>query len=152
MIRGLSFKIPNAHYRFFVEILKNFDIKKYYWNIVEEDDQVFKDNGDFLFKDSLYSGEKFEEIINNNGENYYVVFANIRAFIRKADDMIMNYIDFLKSECKIAIICCDSEFVDIYCKDKNDVEIFKLSAQSNNYENIQYITDESDKRTNFRAI
>lgn len=46
----------------------------------------------------------------------------------------------------------DVVFVDIYSKSMNIIEIIKLNAQNNNFQEIEYITDENDRMKEFECM
>ncbi len=143
MIRGLTFKIQNEYSNFLARILRNIDISKYYWSISE--DEIFnKLNNEFLFNNDKYNGIEFEKIINGN--IYYIIFANIKAYLIETEyEDILNYDDFIKSNCQMIILCYDSEFIEIYCKDLSEIEIIKENARQISIGEIEYITDENIK-------
>ncbi len=62
---------------------------------------------------------------------------------------IDTYADFLCSKCEFIIFIVDGIFADIYAKDQTIIEIIKKNAEENKFENIRYITDENDIRTEF---
>jgi hypothetical protein len=149
MIRGIRFKIPNKYFHPLEEMMFDINIEKYIWTIT--DNQVFKKGGDFLFKEDNYSGTDFKEIIIH--DIYYMVFANIKAFLDNSDiSEITDFHDFMRSKCQMVIICCDAEFVEIYCKNLDDLEIIKKNALKNNYQGIENITSENDQRASFSAF
>ncbi len=149
MIRGLRFKIPNKYYRPLAEIMFHMNIEKYIWTIT--DHQVFKEGGAFLFKEDQYSGTDFKEMIQD--DVYYMVFAKIKAFFDDGDiSEIKDFHDFMRSKCQMVMICCDAEFVEIYCKNLDDLEIIKRNALENHYQDVENITSENDRRTDFSAF
>ncbi len=146
MIRGVCFEVPNKRFPVIYIILKNIDIKKYFWILIEDDvyDEIF--NG--LLKNDRYQGVEFEKIIKN--ENCYAVFLNLQAYLNENDFIeIKNYDDYLKSKCELVLFIDDNIYVDIYAKDKDVIEIIKKNAENNKFKNIKYITDENDTRKNF---
>ncbi|HMM06956.1 MAG TPA: DUF2691 family protein [Clostridiales bacterium] len=149
MIRGIRFKIPNKYFHPFEEMMLNINIEKYIWTIA--DNQVFKKGGEFLFTEDTYWGIDFKKIIIHN--IYYVVFANIKAFFNKNDiSEIKDFHDFMQSKCQMVIICCDAEFVEIYCKSFDDLEIIRRNALEHDYQDVEEITSENDQRIDFSAF
>ncbi len=125
-------------------ILRNIDIRKYFWFLVQED--VIDD----FFKSDRYQGIEFEDIIND--ETCYAIFLNLQAFPNQMDfTEIKNYEDFLKSKCELVLFINDNSYIDIYAKDNAMIEIVKKNAQENDFKNIRYITDENDKIRGFRV-
>ncbi len=146
MIRGLSFEMPNGHDSYLNTILSGILLEKYTWMISEDD--AFVDLENYLFNSDVFTGEAFIEIIAT--PSYYVLFANIQAY-RSEDDFyeIETYADFLHSKCELIIFIVDAVFADIYAKDQIIIERIKKNAEENKFENIRYITDENDIRTEF---
>lgn len=149
MIRGLRFQIENKYQNFFADILEGIDIEKYSWYISEN--QVFTKTADFFFYKDEYTGTEFKKIIDKHQDDYYIVFVTVKAG-DKTNFEIQNYFDFIKSNYNFVIICSDSEFINIYCKNKKDIDILKVNAQNKKYSKIENITDENDLRVNFCAI
>lgn len=149
MIRGIRFKLPNVYDSFINKILNGINKDKYIWKI--DEDQVFINGGDFLFSTDIYNGQDFKRIISH--PSYYTVFINLRAYpIGTVFDEVKDYNVFLKSNCELIVLITDSTFVDIYSKNRADIEMINLNAQKNNFTEIEYITDENDKRKEFEAI
>lgn len=149
MVRGITFKLPNTYDIFIEKILSGIDMDKYVWKI--DEDQVFISGGDFLFTSDIYAGQKFKRIISQS--SYYVVFLNLQAF---QDGNSLNeikvYNDFLESNCELIVLVSDSIFVTIYSKNRKDIEAIKLNAQKNNFQEIEYITEENDRKTELVAM
>lgn len=152
MIRGIKFKVPTDCKKIFDLILNNIDISKYYWTNIERENQVFllNESNDFLFEKSQYSGIEFEMLIRNN--EYYAVFVKLQACKTDACKEIITYSDFLNSDCEMIILITDEIFIDIYVKNSDDLERIKSNAEMNSFLNIQYLTDENDKRDIICAI
>lgn len=143
MIRGIRFEVPNKRYPIIYIVLKNIEISKYSWFIVEED--VIDD----FFKSKQYPGAEFEDIIND--ETCYAIFLNLQAYESENDFVeIKSYNDFLKSKCELIFLIDDNIYIAIYTKDKNKIEKIRQNAEKNNFKNIEYITDENDRRQELR--
>lgn len=146
MIRGLSFEMPNEYGSHLNTILYGISMDKYIWSISEDD--AFIDSDNFLFDFGVLNGESFGKIIAL--PSYYVLFANIQAYRRESDFYeIDTYSDFLRSKCELIIFIVDAVFADIYAKEQTIIEKIKKNAEQNKFENIRYITDENDIRTEF---
>jgi len=150
MKRGVSFEIPNEYGSFLGEILKPIDITTFNWYIGGEE-AYFIENGTLgqpLFTGKIYGmdGVRLKGIIDKN--EYYIIFANLKAYPKDKNVIdIRTYEEFLKSDCQLVLIVIDCSYVAIYCKDKEKIENLYHSAKLNEFENIQYITDENDFRT-----
>lgn len=143
MIRGLCFEMPGEYGSYLNAILSGLPLDKYVWSISE--DEVFN-NG--LFSYGVFTGEYFSKIIAL--PSYYVFFANIQAY-RNENDIyeIDTYADFLSSKCELIIFIVDAVLADIYAKDQAVIALIKQNAENSKFENIRYITEENDTRTDF---
>ncbi len=149
MIRGLRFKLLNKFDFFINKILDGINKDTYVWRISE--DQVFLEKGDFLYDSYIYSGQKFNEIISKSP--YYTAALNLQVFPCGTNfQQINNYCDFLNSNCELVVLMCDTIYVDIYSKSMNIIEIIRLNAQNNNFQEIEYITDENDRIKEFECM
>lgn len=149
---GIEFKIPNEYGRFLREILEQINLDKYIWKI--EEDEIYvndnkESNDDFLFKNSMYKNADFKRIIAQ--EDYYIVFANIKLYIKQDNIIINTYKDFMESSCILILLITDSEFVEIYSKDENLLDEIYDNALKNKFCNICYITKDNFKREKFSA-
>lgn len=148
MCRGISFKVPNEWGTILNDILQGINCDDYIWAI--DEDEVFGDEGDFLFKTDRLSGKMFNEMISSS--SYYVVFLNLKAFPNNKNvSEINDYNDFVKSNCEIAMFVCDNVFVDVYVKNQQIIEIVYKNAIKHQFSGIQFITDSNDRRTVFQA-
>lgn len=149
MIRGLRFKIPNEYNFFINKITDGINKDMYVWKIFE--DQVFGENCDFLFDSDIYTGQEFNEIISKSP--YYLTALNLQVFPCGTNfQQINNYSDFLNSNCEFVVLMCDTIYVDIYSKSIKVIEIIRLNAQNNNFQEIEYITDENDRIKEFECM
>lgn len=140
MIRGISFKIPKG-YNVLNDILRNINIKKYCW-YATDDNQVFINDNGLLFKYHNYSGNDFEDILTK-GYVYHAYFIKLLASIdTPIKDNLLSYHQYKKSNCQLAILCVDSIFFDIYCKNKDDLETIKTNViECGSYDIIDIIGD-----------
>lgn len=147
MIRGISFEIPNERSTVLFKILENINVNKYYWSIEEK--EVFEDVNSYFDKEG-YSGKIFYKIINIP---CYAVFLNLRAYYKKkSNEVINNYYDFIKSKCELVVLISDNIYVEIYSKNRDEIDTIKRNAEKNKFINIEYITDENDIRTVFYVL
>lgn len=148
MIRGIRFEVPHKRFPVIYMIIKGIDIEKYFWILVEED--VHRDWENYFDRDR-YPGSKFEEVISD--ENCYAVLINLQAYIDLNDFIkIKSYYEFVNSKCELIIFINDNTRVDIYAKDAVLIEIIKRNAEENKFEDIKYITEESDRRTGINGF
>ncbi|MFC0186739.1 DUF2691 family protein [Fictibacillus aquaticus] len=150
MIRGISFNIPNQYGSLLADILKPIDITKFNWhNTNEEAHIVIKRQLDkelFPETTNIMDGSALQNRITNN--KYYVIFADLKAFPQGVRvHNIDTYKEFLDSECQLVLLIVDCVYTTIYCKNQEKLRLLYLNAQDNQFEDIQYITDENDERT-----
>lgn len=149
MYRGIRFKVPNEWGTILNDILQGINCEDYIW--VVDEDEVFEEEGDFLFKTDRLSGKMFNEMISSS--KYYVVFVNLKAFPNNKNvSKINDYNDFVKSNCEIALFVCDNVFVDIYVKNQQTMEFLYKNAMEHKFSEIELITNSNDRRTVFQAI
>lgn len=156
VIRGIKFKIPNAYGKYLEVILKQISSSEYIW-IIEEDEIYINENSrnkqdnnnENLFKKTIYENSEFQQIIKQ--ENYYMIFANIKLYIKPDNITIKTYNDFVKSSCILILLVTDNEFVEIYSKDENILKVIYDNALKNSFYDIKYITEENFKREKFSA-
>lgn len=146
---GIRFKIKNEYSNIFYKIFKNINFKNYRWDIVE--DEIYCSGGKNYFHTNSYMNSKFQKLIE--GGVYYPVFANIQVYLNKNKlENINNYQDFVDSNCELILLITDNEFVDIYAKNEEWLNIIYQNAIDNNFKNIKYIRDnDSSIRYNFSA-
>lgn len=152
-MRGVSFLIPNEYNNYLWKIFINLSLSNYTWYIEQEELLYFNEKEgkvcSNLFTSDILTGAEFEKCITKN--DYYIHLANIQAYPKntKKED-ILTYEDFIKSKCEMILLCADSEYVDLYSKNKEFLKkVFEMSIQ-NGFKNIEYITDENDERTALR--
>lgn len=148
MIRGLSFKIPIDHSNILCVILNNIYMEKYYVKIVEGD-EIYNTNTEYLMHKNISSGKELKKIICGK-EKYFVYLLNMQlAPYKKYEDIIDKYEDFLKSNLAIQLFIVDGVWVEIYCKNDEELMIFKKNAEVNKFKEIEFITDINDGRVRF---
>ena len=148
-MRGLSFEIPNRYGRYLYNILEDVNIKNYLWKFCDGEAYYIENNqlGGAMFPQPYtYDGQDLYKRIS--AKDYYVIFADLKAFKKKTHMQgIATYEDFLNSQCEIVLLIVDSSYVTIYVKNHHLTEIIYRKAVQNGYENIAYITDDTDPRT-----
>lgn len=149
MTRGVSFEIPNEYGRYLMEILKPINISSFDWYSGGE--EAYVANGSEmgpLFHGEIFGlgGSELKRILAQS--NQYVIFANLKAFPKGQPVIdVLNYAEFLNSNCQLVLLVVDSSYVTIYCKEEDVLEKLYLNAINSCYEKVRYITDENDFRT-----
>ncbi len=149
MKKGVRFLIPNKYGKYIAEVLEVIDCTKYVWSIVPSDTDISKivngKFGDELFVDYIIAGNDFVHLINKN--IYYAIFAKLNAFSKGVPiTEFDNYEDFVDSNCEICMLIVDSSYVDVYCKDVLLIEKIYNNAQNKEYERIEYIGEDDNRR------
>ena len=151
---GIEFNIPNEYGNFLEQILKQINLDEYIWKI--EEDEIYinnnrksNDNDDNLFKKPIYKNADFKKIIEQ--EDYYIIFANIKLYVKQDNTIINTYKDFIESSCILILLVTVSKFVEIYSKDENILDKIYNNALKSKFHNICYITKENFKRKKFSA-
>lgn len=148
-MRGISFKIDDCDEHILWTILCGIEIEKLWWHISE--DEVYNEMNQSIFKDSYIDGERFLKIIQE--KNYSVISANIKAYPpNSVPKHIEDYNEFIRSECKMVILCSDVFYYEIYAADSSVIETIKSNVIKGNISDLEYITEENDGRTSFSVI
>ena len=146
-MEGLYFEIENKKSNFIYNILNGVYSSDFIWKISE--DEIYKNNtGDAfpfatpLFEQEIYDNESFFKTLKK--ENY-AIFCNIQLY-KKGDNIsyISNVEDFLNSDCKLIFLLTDDCFVEIYCKEKEIMNIIKKNVS--NIGITQYINKDIHSR------
>ncbi|MDZ5711386.1 DUF2691 family protein [Jeotgalibacillus haloalkalitolerans] len=150
MIRGISFNIPNKYGKLLADILNPIDLTQFNWHNENEEAYLIV-NGQLdheLFSESpkQIEGNELQRRIEDN--EHYIIFADLKAFPRgeKAHN-IDTYESFLDSNCQMILLIIDCVDVTIYCKDNETLRSLYENARSNQFEDVQYISDVNDGRT-----
>lgn len=134
---GIKFKIENKYDKFLFKILNNIDNENNKWEV--NYDEVFKRNSEFLFDKNIYSNTDFMNIIRK--EEYYIVFIKLKLYnVNDKIDVLNNLDNFKNSPCKLYLKIIDSEFVEIYTKDREILNLVKSNATNYNFKNIEEIS------------
>ncbi len=145
MKRGVSFQIPGKPGTYLFEVLKGIDIEKYCWFVEDQSEIWDASYKQSFFEKGRYDGRNFIEKIK---ENYYILFLKLQACLRNEDfSNIHTYQDFCDSNCQLLLLIYDCEFVEIFIKDQWIIDTLYQHLLSNNFTNVEYITDENDGRT-----
>ncbi|AUS13963.1 hypothetical protein C0W65_19195 [Bacillus subtilis] len=149
MKRGVSFQIPNEYGNFLWRILQPVDIAHYKWQTSGESYFVVDgelDNEELFHDFAIVEGADFAQLLKTN--QYYTIFVELKAFPhRKTVNQVNTYEEFADSDCEFVLLIADNSYVSIYCKNKNTIEKLYFNALHNDFEDVQFITDENDTRT-----
>ncbi|ASB69920.1 DUF2691 family protein [Bacillus subtilis] len=149
MNRGVSFQIPNEYGNFLWRILRPVEIANYRWQTSGESYFVVEGELDDeeLFHDyEIVEGAVFEQQLKTN--QYYTIFVELKAFpYGKMVNQVNTYEEFADSDCELVLLIADNSYVSIYCKNKKFIEKLYFNALQNDFEDVQFITDENDTRT-----
>lgn len=105
----------------------------------ELDDELFHDY-------AIVEGTDLAIRLNTN--QYYTIFVELQAFpFGKTVNQVKTYEEFVDSGCEFVLLIADNSYVSIYCKNKNTIEKLYFNALKNDFEEVQFITDENDTRT-----
>lgn len=132
---GVKFKISNEYDSVLYKILKNTNLSSKYIKIFES--EVYKKDGNYLFKNDLYSIADFKNTIK---EIYYPVFLKLQFYESNViDEEINNYLEFMKSNCELILFIIDNIFVEIYSKNTVALDTIVNNLKENNYSEIKTI-------------
>ncbi|MFV9833117.1 DUF2691 family protein [Bacillus stercoris] len=149
MKRGVSFQIPNEYGIFLWRILQPVGIAHYKWQTSGESYFVVDgelDNEELFHDFAIVEGADFAQLLKTN--QYYTIFVELKAFPHgKTVNQVNTYEEFADSDCEFVLLIADNSYVSIYCKNKNTIEKLYFNALHNDFEDVQFITDENDTRT-----
>ena len=150
-IKGIEFKIPNEYDKYLGKILEKVNDNNYIWKI--EEDEIYleqnENNNENLFQNNRYSNAEFQERIFS--QNYYMIFANIKMYLKEDNIEINTYEDFIKSKCILILLVTDNEFVEVYSKDQDILDIIYKNTITNKFKDVMYISNNNYKRKKFSA-
>ncbi|MCY8655693.1 DUF2691 family protein [Bacillus spizizenii] len=149
MKRGVSFQIPNEYGNYLWRILQPLEIANYMWQTSGESYVVVDgelDNEELFNDYAIVEGTDFANRLKTN--QYYTIFVELQAFpFGKTVNQVRTYEEFIDSDCELVLLIADNSYVSIYCKNKNAIEQLYFNALKNDFEEVQFITDENDTRT-----
>lgn len=134
---------------FYGEYCSRVEIANYRWQTSGESYFVVEGELDDeeLFHDyAIVEGAVFEQQLKTN--QYYTIFVELKAFpYGKMVNQVNIYEEFADSDCELVLLIADNSYVSIYCKNKKIIEKLYFNALQNDFEDVQFITDENDTRT-----
>lgn len=143
---GLKFKIPNTYDIVLYKILNNILSEELIYKLGDE--EVFKENNTFLFDTDIYSNKDFTKLVSSS--KYYPIFLNLQLYKKKATITTINsYDDFLNSSCELILFITDNEYVEIYSKNINYLNIIRNNVTNNKFSDTEIIEDENTIRKLF---
>lgn len=145
MNRGISFCIKSPDATLLSKIFNGIDLSVYQWKIYCE--QAWDVLGGNLFTNKNYTGNEVKNIINT--PSGLIMLLSMYAFDGNPTHNIIDYNNFLNSNCIIALFIVDVYNIDIYCKEQFVLDILKNNANILGGMNIEFITDDNDLRTGF---
>ena len=143
---GIKFKVPNTYDNILYKILNNILCENCVWKI--DEDEVLDENNNFLFDNEIYSDIEFNKIIRS--EKYYPIFLNLQLYNNDGImSNIVDYKDFINSDCKLILFIVDNIYVEIYSKDEYYLKLIEKNAHENNFFDIEIINDKNNNRKKF---
>lgn len=127
-------------------LFEGFDCSKYTWEVDNEHalDEANRD----LFESRMYTGEDFEKAVSKKAES--VTLVSLKAFDGKAEK-IASFDDYLDSDCQLMLYVIDGNFIDIYCKNQDELKFFYDRAKLLEAEELCYADCNEDMRSAFCA-
>lgn len=147
---GWSFQIPNEYNHFLALILEGIPIENYYWKLNEDDIYITLNfTPQCLFHSDKIDGKQFKEKICL--PSYYVCFAKLQAFSSDVHvHELFSFEEYVKSDCELIILVTDGEFVEIYSKDKGNLDKIRKNVLKNKFSSLRPILQYSDKEITSR--
>jgi hypothetical protein len=152
-LTGISFKTQIGYSNYLSQIFDSIDVTKYKWLIVT-DDMVYPQNtqmSESIFDSDIVSGESFQNSLNK--DDYQMIFVDLKAFSVGGEiSNVETYHDFINSDCQLVLLCVDSMFFEIYCKEVDIIEKIRRNCIANQFENIKFIEPEDAARRSMIAF
>ncbi len=145
---GISFKISNKYDIILYKILENIKLENQYICKIKEE-EVLGESGDCFFNGTIYKWGDFETVIKN--KKHYPIFLNLQIYCNSNDSQkISNYKEFLDSDCQLILFITDNEYVEVYAKNLDNLDLINKNAIKYNFKDIKFI-DEKRIRKEFTA-
>lgn len=129
----IKFMIDNEYDTILNKIFNGIDLTQYNCRIEEE--EVYNEVGQVFFNELTYTGKELVEIIK---QSHYPNFLNLQFYTGNiANNPIQNYEQFINSNCEMVILIVDSIFVEVYCKNQENIKKIFINATDNNFSNIE---------------
>lgn len=127
-------------------LFEGFDCSKYTWDV--DNEHAIDENNNNLFESRVYTGEDFGQAVNKKAASVTVV--SFKAFDGKVEK-IDSFDDYLDSDCQLMLYVIDGDFIDIYCKNEEDLKFFYDRAKLLEAEELCYAGCNEDMRSAFCA-
>lgn len=151
MIRGVSFiinrKVPNL----LKVILECTESKNYYWFNIQSQDEVWNETQDnVFFEQDNYDSKSFHSLIQ---KKHFIVFVKLQGYCdNNTFSNIHTFEEFWNSSCQLLLLIYDCKNVDIYIKDQSLIQKIYDCAIAYEFEEICFITDNTDSRTKMDVL
>lgn len=110
---------------------------------------MLNENGDCFFNNEIYKWIDFEAMIKS--KMHYPIFLNLQIYYNSNFlQNINNYSEFLDSECQLILFIIDNEYVEVYTKNQNHLNLINKNVIKYNFEDVKYI-DQNMIRKEFTA-
>ena len=142
---GIEIKYNNQQGFLLRDLLNGINHAEYDWYI-EQSEIIYDNNSDVKnINNTCINWDEFEKMISK--ESYYVYFVNIHAYNKgKAKMQIINYTDFINSNCELVILISDGWLIEIYSKDIDKLNRIIKNANEIKVEEIIMKTKDNDER------
>jgi len=149
-MRGLEFITPNGYGHILKDILEGVDLQ-YQWAMTEAFILWGGDSSDSIPDDDcVFQPDEFVKFIGM--EDYYPVFIILKAFPLDSTIVELNdFNEYEKSDCQLVIIIADGVYVNLYCKNRDNILTINENAHKLGCRNIEIVTAENDGRTGFHV-
>jgi len=147
MIRGIEVEFSNSDESllFLRDVAKHLDVyDKIYISLI---DMLYNP----IDNDIICSKDKLEQLLD---QIFQLLFLELFVFPNEktTHTKIIDYSDFLNSDCKMAVLCSDSAYFDIYIKDEKTIADIYDCCKARCCTNLEIKTDETDGRTCFSVL
>ncbi|SCM95528.1 Uncharacterized protein BWINRASL_02905 [Bacillus mycoides] len=151
MKRGITIDILDGYENdnLLWKVLMPIDITSFDWRVENEESYLIVPDGlgSELFSEDnkIMKGLELKKLIKDN--IYYLIFADLKAYPKgEVLGEVETYKEFKESKCEIVVLVADGDYIQIYAKDQNAIELMYENALNQRFY-VEYITDENDGRT-----
>ena len=140
---GLDIKVKNEYNNYLYKIFNGIRLSNYVWHINFNDFLYFKneDRREDFFDTDVMNGEEFFKCISR--DSYYMIFVDIKAYsVGNKAIKVETFDDFIRSNCKLVLLCTDSIFIEFYCKDRDILNAVYNNCMGEEFEEVLYKTIE----------
>lgn len=152
MIRGIFCTVSQTfNGKLLWDMFKCFANEKYAWHVIDDQSEIWanSNNNDF-FEFDCYNTKEFLKCVSRN---HYAVFLKLQIYNEIHEfSKLHTYDDFLNSDCLMAVLINDCEFVEIYIKDEKILNRLYDSLVAVGCKSIEYLTDDNDSRAKLNVL